>query len=402
MRFFKLAVACCLLMPIGEAWAAEITHNALSDGNGTISIKGPIVSGDLERFRQISLRYPKAFVALSSDGGLIHPAIEIGKIIKVMGYTTVVGDDDVCASACALIWMAGDKRLLFTRGRIGFHAAYLNENGRLMESGVANALVGNYLTSLGASAKTVVFATTAPPDGMRWLTAVNRETAGIDFEIVAPAKRQAPASTSTPRPLAPSVTPNKAHPIPSPPPPIYIPQAPPPSLPNRDVSIISVKKLGRIQGEKHTWYKFQYLGLVLDRVLTGDYENGDRPEDDLKDFIDNQISESPWLMFSVSGSEIGYPIYYYINVRSINRENDIVSVWVKEDHKYNKKVLYIEELNLYNIYCNSDRISLLDSARYDKNGGTLISKKFTQETSYIIPDSVDYNLKETVCGDYYS
>lgn len=178
--------------------AAEITHDKLNGTTEVIFIDGDIASGDVERFRQISLRYPKAFVVLDSDGGLLHPAIEMGKIIKIMGYTTLVDVDGVCASACALMWLAGDRRIQSTGGGIGFHAAYVNESGRPIESGVANALVGNYLTSLGASAKTVVFATTAPPDRLLWLSAANKDMAGIDFETITPAKRSASSPTIKP------------------------------------------------------------------------------------------------------------------------------------------------------------------------------------------------------------
>lgn len=210
--------------------AAEITHDKLNDTTEVIFIDGDIASGDVERFRQISLRYPKAFVVLNSDGGLLHPAIEMGKIIKIMGYTTLVDVDGVCASACALIWLAGDRRIQFTGGGIGFHAAYVSESGRPIQSGAANALVGNYLTLLGASAKTVVFATAAPPDRLLWLSAANKEMAGIDFEIITPAKRQAPAPMVKPGYIDDEGDDWEYSDIPSPPPPKFVrpsPQQPP-------------------------------------------------------------------------------------------------------------------------------------------------------------------------------
>lgn len=218
--------ACAVLASQSMATAAEITHENLNTTTEIIFIDGDIASGDVERFRQISLRYPKALVVLDSDGGLLHPAIEMGKIIKIMGYTTLVDVDGVCASACALIWLAGDRRIQFTGGGIGFHAAYVNESGRPIESGVANALVGNYLTLLGASAKTVVFATTAPPDRLLWLSAANKDMAGIDFEIITPAKRQTPASMVKPGYVDDEGDGWKYSDVPSPPPPKFVPPAP--------------------------------------------------------------------------------------------------------------------------------------------------------------------------------
>jgi hypothetical protein len=224
--------------------AATITHEKLDATTEIIGIEGNIVSGDLEQFRQISLRYPKAVVILNSDGGLIYPAIEIGKIIRITGYATVVGDNDVCASACALIWMAGSKRLLSVSGHVGFHASYYDSNGKVVESGAANALIGNYLTLLGASAKTIVFATTAPPDKVLWLTTANKEASGIDFESITSDPRQAAASTQTSPPIQP-VPPPPAPPLISLPAPAATPPPPLPIVPAKPLMFDDLPKQPR-------------------------------------------------------------------------------------------------------------------------------------------------------------
>lgn len=209
MRFLLTLISGGALLAGSMAQAAEINHDRLDANTEIILIEGEILSSDLDKFRRISLRHPKAIVLLNSDGGLIRPAIEIGKIIRVAGYETAVLDADSCASACALIWMAGSKKIASSKGNVGFHASYLNNSGELVQSGVANALVGNYLTSLGASAKAVVFATTAPPDRILWLTESNREIAGIDFELwsrsrtVTGPPKPAPAKHIRPQPSVP-------------------------------------------------------------------------------------------------------------------------------------------------------------------------------------------------------
>lgn len=217
-KLTQLVLGFCFLLPASFAQAATITHAKLDATTEIIRIEGDIVTGDLEQFRQISLRYPNAVVSLNSNGGLIYPAIEIGKIIKIMGYVTMVSDRYVCASACALIWMAGNRRLASGRGNVGFHASYRTDNGRPVESGAANALIGNYLTLLGASAKTVVFTTTAPPDKVLWLTAANKEASGIDFQFTAPVQPQAATSPLKP-PQIQTVLPTQV-PVIAPPPPM--------------------------------------------------------------------------------------------------------------------------------------------------------------------------------------
>lgn len=180
----RTMLAFAMLPLSGISSAAEIEHRSFSDGTGGITISGDIESADVERFRTVSLRYEKAFVVLDSPGGALRPAIEIGKLIRLRGYTTYVPREAVCTSSCALIWLAGSPRWLSARGRVGFHAGYRDNGGRLEESGVGNALIGNYLTLLNLSQKTVIFATTASPYSMVWLSKANAQSAGIEFEQV--------------------------------------------------------------------------------------------------------------------------------------------------------------------------------------------------------------------------
>lgn len=59
--------------------------------------------------------------------------------------------NSVCASGCALIWLAGSPRCMSSSAQIGFHAAYLmNAPSGLPEvSSSANAVIGAYLNALG-------------------------------------------------------------------------------------------------------------------------------------------------------------------------------------------------------------------------------------------------------------
>lgn len=166
----------------GSAEAAEFYNQTFSDGTEAIIVSGEIVSGDEERFRNLSIKYPKAMVALQSSGGAIKPALEIGRQIRLRGYDTIVLDGESCASACALIWIAGSRRIIWGTGRVGFHASYIDDQGQKVESGVANAIVGYYLSQLNLSEKAVIFATLAPPDKVSWLTTSDR-TSPIDFEV---------------------------------------------------------------------------------------------------------------------------------------------------------------------------------------------------------------------------
>ena len=165
--------------------AAEITASPLEETQEVmILIDGEIQKGDDEKFRKIAAEHSDAIVLLNSDGGAIAPAMDIGRTIKLREYSTAVYKDSSCASACALIWIAGIRRAIFDGGKVGFHASYLDVDGTMIETGMGNALVGHYLAQLGWGQKTVVFATAAAPDKILWLNAETASLSGIEYRII--------------------------------------------------------------------------------------------------------------------------------------------------------------------------------------------------------------------------
>jgi len=171
---------------------ASVEHSTLDRGVEAIVITGDIRDGDDARFGDLSRRFPRAVVYLESAGGALVPAIEIGKLVRARRHATAVLDGSTCTSACALIWIAGTPRYLGAQGRLGFHASYSDEGGRLVETAVGNAMVGHYLSQLDLPEDAAVFATIASPYELNWLTAHNSGEAGIAFET-------APASLPAPR-----------------------------------------------------------------------------------------------------------------------------------------------------------------------------------------------------------
>lgn len=193
------ALAPGLMLPV-STFAADIkpVPPKKSDDAAFIIIDGRIKSGDDEKFRKIAAEYSDAIVLLNSEGGALVPAMDIGRTVKLRGYRTAIYKDSSCASACALIWVAGSKRVIFEGGEVGFHASYLDTDGTKLETGVGNALVGHYLSQLGFGEKTVVFATFAPPDKILWLNDENASMSGIDFDTIPDdKKRQAPKVAET-------------------------------------------------------------------------------------------------------------------------------------------------------------------------------------------------------------
>jgi hypothetical protein len=97
-----------------------------------------IQDGDDRTFNGLTAALPAgSVVVLASQGGSVVPALEIGRAIRLKAFTTVVASNSLCASACALTWLAGTHRFMSANSHIGFHAAYRVVDGKsAAESGV--------------------------------------------------------------------------------------------------------------------------------------------------------------------------------------------------------------------------------------------------------------------------
>lgn len=179
---YKFLIAAMLISL--QAHAAEITRENGSEGIDLISVSGTFVEGDDVTFRKLAAASDRAVVMLDSGGGNLLAGLEIGKAIRLRGFATAVPPGALCASACALTWLAGSPRLLDGTSKLGFHAAYRLIDGKASESGSANALVGAYLNQLGMNDKAVIYVTSAPPEGVEWLTPQTAASVGIGYEPI--------------------------------------------------------------------------------------------------------------------------------------------------------------------------------------------------------------------------
>ena len=183
MRCFSVIAAIAVFtLPLKHTNVADIARRTLNDPRlDVITISGPIALGDETRFRALANVSGNAIVVLNSEGGLTFTALEIGKAIRLAGFATAVPSDSLCASSCALIWLAGTPRFSEGDSHVGFHASYIVKDGQASESGVGNALVGAYLTQLGLPQRAIIFVTSAPPEGIEWLDRKKARSVGIEF-----------------------------------------------------------------------------------------------------------------------------------------------------------------------------------------------------------------------------
>jgi hypothetical protein len=185
-----------------SASAAEIQVLKSNTGKNYVYISGRIAPEDEKIFAEAAIASKADTVILDSPGGSVNSALEIGRLIRSRGMNTIVTRNNYCVSACGLVWVAGARRFLAPGARVGFHATFTTRNSMRSESGVGNALIGRYLTLLNLPERAVVFATTASPENLNWLSADNKGSAGIDLETVESAETSQLIVTATLKPPA--------------------------------------------------------------------------------------------------------------------------------------------------------------------------------------------------------
>ncbi len=68
-----------------------------------VTINGPIELGDKDQFLRKIGPLTRAIVAFNSDGGNLLAGIQIGEIIRLKNFASLVPDGMRCASSCALV-----------------------------------------------------------------------------------------------------------------------------------------------------------------------------------------------------------------------------------------------------------------------------------------------------------
>jgi hypothetical protein len=189
-------LALMLFGTIIGARAAEMELNQQRQAVG-IYINGEIIAGDFNKFKPLAAKLPaNSFVLLDSPGGLIVEALQIGEMVRAKKFRTIALE--LCASACALIWVAGVQQGSYAESRVGFHSAYNATTKQI--SGSANALVGAYLSKLGYSYSVIHYMTKVGPESMEWLTDEQSRKLGIKIHSVTgcfPKRDRSPLSDET-------------------------------------------------------------------------------------------------------------------------------------------------------------------------------------------------------------
>jgi hypothetical protein len=177
--------------------AAEFEYLPAEDGmEPAIVISGQLDPGDRVPFYHLAGSVQgSAVVILRSTGGALLDGLAIGQIVSERRFKTAVPGEAICASSCALIWLAGATRYVSSSAKIGFHAAFI----RARPSGAGNALVGAYLSRLGLSPEAIAFVTSSGPRDITWMNQAVAEQVGIEA-VTVPDEAQASDQANEPSP----------------------------------------------------------------------------------------------------------------------------------------------------------------------------------------------------------
>jgi hypothetical protein len=182
----SICVIIGLCLALTEAKAADIDVKQLENGSALVVVDGDLSIGDIETFQTkvASLPAGSATVAFHSRGGRLLAGIRIGTLIRAKKFTTVVPDGAQCASACALAWLGGSRRLVGKDSSVGFHAAFVVKAAGPTESAGGNAILGAYLNQLGLSEKAILYITRAAPTSMQWMSMDEATEHGIAVALL--------------------------------------------------------------------------------------------------------------------------------------------------------------------------------------------------------------------------
>jgi hypothetical protein len=225
-----LLVASLAVGPL-KAQAADMLVRKASDDPSVsvIAFSGEIKVRDGEKFAAIIKNIVRGVVVFSSPGGSVFDGLQIGQLIRIHHLATFVSDGTYCASACALAWLSGAPRFVQATSQVGFHAAFQQHGRKKTESGVANAVIGAYLNTLGFSINAIVYIEKAHPDQITWLTMEDARRLGIEVTLL-PSDKDAPAEASR-RAGTEAAPPARVHHDPS----LLLPDLTPPAGPDQAI-----------------------------------------------------------------------------------------------------------------------------------------------------------------------
>jgi hypothetical protein len=181
------AIRLALAFAVGlssPALAATIRTVPGKSGRVIIELTGMISNGDADVFTRAVNQANQAgksidLVQLNSAGGNLGEGAKVAATIKFARLSTAVASGAVCASACFLVFAAGERKFAETGALIGVHKASERGGVESKKSALATVLMAKFARELGVSSSIVSRMVATPPTQIEWLDARDLHSMGV-------------------------------------------------------------------------------------------------------------------------------------------------------------------------------------------------------------------------------
>lgn len=165
------------------AEAAYFKSTPAKDNRVLVTLTGEISDGDVDTFKAAikSANDAGKFVAnirLNSPGGSLPEGVKLSEVIRFAKISTNVGHGATCASACFLIFAAGQTKFANYTAQIGVHGASDNAGAETMQSSAATVSMARIAKDLGVPAAIIGRMVVTPPTEMVWLSPFDLQSMG--------------------------------------------------------------------------------------------------------------------------------------------------------------------------------------------------------------------------------
>jgi hypothetical protein len=178
---FRCILGAMLASPLGRpSQAAELKPSMTREGRVIVSISGEIDVGDTEALKatiKVANNAGKlvSSLRLNSIGGNLLEGVKLAEVVKFAKMATNVGQGATCASACFLVFAAGETKFANYSAKIGVHGAS-DQTGE--ESGTATVSMARFAKELGVPPAIIGRMVVSPPSEMVWLSPADLQTMG--------------------------------------------------------------------------------------------------------------------------------------------------------------------------------------------------------------------------------
>ena len=178
-----MAAAICSGAPVSAAIVKSVPGN---HGGVVITLSGQIVTGDSDTLISEIQRANAAGksverVQLNSGGGRLIEGIKLAAAVREAKISTAVGQGEVCASACFLIFAAGDRKFAGDGARIGVHKASDKDGRETVLSGAATKSMAHFARELGVPSSIVSRMARTPSRQIVWLNSQDLRAMGVSM-----------------------------------------------------------------------------------------------------------------------------------------------------------------------------------------------------------------------------